>query len=110
MLFGDSSSIVSYLGRLGYDLGDVEQTGSNFGLEVRQDAPRLTGVGRGTMVADGLSVINTDYTGSSFHVSEVSIGPRNFLGNDIAFPARGEDRRQLPAGHQGDGPAGRGGP
>ncbi|MDX3097028.1 phosphopantetheine-binding protein [Streptomyces sp. ME19-03-3] len=87
VLFGDSSAIVSYLGRLGYDLGDVEQTGSNFGLTVRQDAPRLTGVGRGTMVADGLSVINTDYTGSSFHVSEVSIGPRNFLGNYIAFPA-----------------------
>lgn len=87
VLFGDSSAIVPYLSRLGFDLGDVEQTGSNFGLTVRQDAPHLTRVGRGTMVADGLSVINTDYTGSSFRTSEVSIGPRNFLGNYIAFPA-----------------------
>ncbi|MFF7212744.1 Pls/PosA family non-ribosomal peptide synthetase [Streptomyces sp. NPDC008238] len=87
VLFGDSSAIVAYLGRLGYDLGEVEQTGSNFGLTVRQDTPRLTSVGRGTMVADGLSVINTDYTGTSFRTSEVTIGPHNFLGNYIAFPA-----------------------
>ncbi|MEU4097528.1 Pls/PosA family non-ribosomal peptide synthetase [Streptomyces sp. NPDC026673] len=89
VLFGDSSAIVHYLCRLGYDLGDVEQTGSNFGLTVRQDAPRLTSVGRGTMIADGLSVINTDYSGTSFRVSEVRIGPHNFLGNQIAYPARG---------------------
>ncbi|WUD76685.1 phosphopantetheine-binding protein [Streptomyces sp. NBC_00510] len=89
VLFGDSSAIVPYLSRLGYDLGDVEQTGSNFGLTVRQDTPGLTSVGRGTMIADGLSVINTDYTGTSFRTSRVTIGPHNFLGNYIAFPARG---------------------
>ncbi|MEU1539442.1 Pls/PosA family non-ribosomal peptide synthetase [Actinacidiphila glaucinigra] len=89
VLFGDSSAIVPFLSRLGYDLGEVEQTGSNFGLTVRQDTPCLTSVGRGTMIADGLSVINTDYTGTSFRTSEVTIGPRNFLGNYIAFPAGG---------------------
>ncbi|MFE0633409.1 Pls/PosA family non-ribosomal peptide synthetase [Streptomyces sp. NPDC058864] len=87
VLFGDSSAIVPYLSRLGYDLGDVEQTGSNFGLTVRQDIPCLTSVGRGTMIADGLSVINADYTATSFRTSEVTIGPHNFLGNYIAYPA-----------------------
>ena len=41
------------------------------------------------MVADGLSMINADYSSTSFRVSRVSIGPRNFLGNNIAYPAQG---------------------
>ena len=39
------------------------QTGSNFGLEVKHDNPFLTTIGSGTMVADGLSVVNVDYSG-----------------------------------------------
>ena len=31
-LFGDSSYIVHYLRWLGYDLSQIEQTGSNFGM------------------------------------------------------------------------------
>ena len=31
MLFGDSSFIVHYLKRIGWNLNKVEQTGSNFG-------------------------------------------------------------------------------
>jgi non-ribosomal peptide synthetase-like protein len=88
-LFGDSSYIVTYLSLLGYDLSRVEQTGSNFGTEVKHDTPYLSSVGRGTMVADGLSIINADFSSTSFRVSRVSIGARNFLGNRIAYPAQG---------------------
>lgn len=88
-LFGDSSYIVPYLQGLGYDLSRVEQTGSNFGTEVQHETPFLVSVGSGTMVADGLSVINADYSSTSFRLSSASIGPRNFLGNNIAYPAGG---------------------
>ncbi|MFJ5151571.1 Pls/PosA family non-ribosomal peptide synthetase [Streptomyces sp. NPDC088353] len=86
-LFGDSSYIVPYLRRLGYDLSQVEQTGSNFGTEVQHETPFLVSVGSGTMVADGLSVINADYSSTSFRVSRATIGAHNFLGNNIAYPA-----------------------
>lgn len=88
-LFGDSSAIVHYLRCLGYDLSRVEQTGSNFGTEMKHETPYLSRVGRGTMVADGLSIMNADYSGSAFRVSRAEIGPRNFLGNRIAYPAGG---------------------
>lgn len=88
-LFGDSSYIVPYLRGIGYDLSKVEQTGSNFGTEVQHETPFLVSVGSGTMVADGLSVLNADYSSTSFRVSRASIGARNFLGNNIAFPAGG---------------------
>lgn len=88
-LFGDSSCIVHYLRWLGYDLSRIEQTGSNFGTEVKHETPYLSSVGSGTMVADGLSINNADYSSTSFRVSRTSIGPRNFLGNRIAYPSRG---------------------
>ncbi|MFH9674913.1 Pls/PosA family non-ribosomal peptide synthetase [Streptomyces sp. NPDC017405] len=88
-LFGDSSYIVHYLRGLGYDLSQVEQTGSNFGTEVQHETPFLVTVGSGTMVADGLSVVNAEYSATSFRLSPVTIGPRNFLGNNIAYPAGG---------------------
>ncbi|MFJ7150322.1 Pls/PosA family non-ribosomal peptide synthetase [Streptomyces sp. NPDC100445] len=88
-LFGDSSYIVHYLRGLGYDLSRVEQTGSNFGTEVQQETPFLVSVGSGTMVADGLSVLNAEYSATSFRLSRVSIGARNFLGNNIAYPVGG---------------------
>ncbi|MEU3302514.1 Pls/PosA family non-ribosomal peptide synthetase [Streptomyces sp. NPDC006678] len=87
-LFGDSSAIVHYLRYLGYNLGRVQQTGSNFGLLVRYDTPYLSRVGRGTMIADGLSVINTDYSSTSFRLSPVTIGAKSFLGNNIVYPPR----------------------
>ena len=87
-LFGDSSYIVHYLRALGYDLSTVEQTGSNFGTDVRHETPFHVSVGRGTMVADGLSVINADFSNTSFRLSQVSIGAHSFLGNSIAYPAR----------------------
>ena len=109
-LCGDSSYIVHYLRAIGYDLSHVEQTGSNFGTEVQHETPYLASVGRGTMVADGLSLLNADFSGTSFRVVRASIGPRNFLGNNIAYPARQPDRRQLPARDEGDGPPRRRGP
>ncbi|WP_329034442.1 phosphopantetheine-binding protein [Streptomyces sp. NBC_00178] len=88
-LFGDSSAIVPYLRLLGYDLSRVEQTGSNFGTEVKHETPYLSTVGTGTMVADGLSVNNAEFSSTSFRVSRTAIGPQNFLGNRIAYPSRG---------------------
>ncbi|NEA97921.1 Pls/PosA family non-ribosomal peptide synthetase [Streptomyces sp. SID13726] len=88
-LCGDSSYIVPYLRSIGYDLSEVEQTGSNFGTEVAHETPYLATVGSGTMVADGLSILNAEYSATSFRVSRVAIGPRNFLGNHIAYPVGG---------------------
>ncbi|MFE0512556.1 Pls/PosA family non-ribosomal peptide synthetase [Streptomyces sp. NPDC058964] len=88
-LFGDSSYIVYYLRGLGYDLSKVEQTGSNFGTEVQHETPFLASVGSGTMVADGLSIANAEFSSTSFRLSRASIGPHNFLGNNIVYPAGG---------------------
>ncbi len=88
-LFGDSSYIVHYLRWLGYSLSPVEQTGSNFGVQVSQATPCLSSVGPGTMVADGLAMVNDEVSSTSFCVSRVSVGPRNFVGNDVAYPAGG---------------------
>jgi non-ribosomal peptide synthetase-like protein len=88
-LFGDSSYIVDYLRGLGYDLSRVEQTGSNFGTEVGHETPFLSSVGSGTMVADGLSIVNAEFSSTSFRLRRVSIGPHNFLGNNIVYPAGG---------------------
>ncbi|MEU6113205.1 Pls/PosA family non-ribosomal peptide synthetase [Streptomyces sp. NPDC047117] len=88
-LFGDSSYIVHYLRCLGYDLSKVEQTGSNFGTGINHETPFLSKVGSGTMVADGLSMINADFSSTSFRVSRTEIGAQNFLGNFIAYPAGG---------------------
>ena len=89
LLFGDSSYIVHYLRWAGYRLSPFVQTGSNFGSEVMTASPLLTSVGRGTMIADGLNVVNDDFSSTSFRVSRVAIGPRNFFGNDVTYPAGG---------------------
>jgi non-ribosomal peptide synthetase-like protein len=87
-LFGDSSYIVHYLRWVGYDLSTVVQSGSNFGTDVRHESPYLTTIGSGTMVADGLSVINADFSSTSFRLSRACIGSHSFLGNNIAYPAQ----------------------
>jgi non-ribosomal peptide synthetase-like protein len=89
-LFGDSSYIVNYLRAIGYDLGqDVVQTGSNFGVAQKHKAPSLCHVGRGTMVSDGLSMVNLDVSSTSFVLRDCVVGPENFLGNNIIWPAGG---------------------
>ncbi|MFG2472656.1 Pls/PosA family non-ribosomal peptide synthetase [Streptomyces canus] len=88
-LFGDSSCIVHYLRWIGYRLCPVEQTGSNFGTAVKHESPYLSRVGTGTMVADGLSLMNAEYSSTSFRLSRTAIGAHNFLGNRIAYPSGG---------------------
>ncbi|MBT2550808.1 Pls/PosA family non-ribosomal peptide synthetase [Arthrobacter sp. ISL-65] len=85
-LFGDSSYIVHYLRALGYDLCKVEQTGSNFGPAFSHESPFLSIVGTGTMVSDGLNMMNADFSSTSFRLSRVRIAGRNFLGNNLTFP------------------------
>lgn len=85
-LFGDSSYIVHYLRALGWDLGKVVQTGSNFGPAVTHESPFLSTVGSGTMASDGLNMMNADFSNTSFRLSRVVVAGRNFLGNDVTFP------------------------
>jgi non-ribosomal peptide synthetase-like protein len=87
-LFGDSSAIVHYLRYLGYDLGRIEQTGSNFGSVVKHETPFQIAVGSGTMIADGLSIVDADFSSTSFQVSRASIGAHSFLGNFVVYPAQ----------------------
>nr|WP_246324883.1 Pls/PosA family non-ribosomal peptide synthetase [Petropleomorpha daqingensis] len=92
--FGDSSSVVHYLRWIGYRLRPLLQTGSNFGSELRHENPYECAVGRGTVIASGLTFLNADYTSTSFRVSRTTIGAQSFLGNDIVYPPRartGED-------------------
>ncbi|MHA7266005.1 Pls/PosA family non-ribosomal peptide synthetase [Arthrobacter halodurans] len=85
-IFGDSSYIVHYLQRLGYKLAPVVQTGSNFGTEIKHDNPYLNSVGTGTVVASGISIVNANYSSTSFSVSRTSIAANSFFGNEILYP------------------------
>jgi non-ribosomal peptide synthetase-like protein len=87
LLLGDSSFIVAFMRALGWRMTPVVQTGSNLGTQHTHDSPFLTTVGTGTMISDGLKIINMATTSTSFRVDPVVVGPHNFLGNDIAFPA-----------------------
>jgi non-ribosomal peptide synthetase-like protein len=89
VLFGDSNYIVHFLRWAGFQLEPVEQTGSNFGTEVKAVHPLLTAVGTGTMVADGLSLVNDELSSTSFRVRRTAIGTRNFVGNYVNYPAGG---------------------
>jgi non-ribosomal peptide synthetase-like protein len=86
-LFGDSSYVVNYLRAIGYDLGQVQQTGSNMGTVFKHDNPFLSSIGTGTMIADAVSFMNADYSPTSFKVSRAAIGAHNFLGNGVFYPA-----------------------
>jgi non-ribosomal peptide synthetase-like protein len=87
MLFGDSSYVVNYVRAIGYKQPQVEQSGSNFGTGFKHDNPFLSTIGTGTMIADGVSFMNTDYSATSFKISEVAIGAHNYLGNAVLYPA-----------------------
>lgn len=89
LLFGDSSLIVHYMRFVGWRLNEVEQTGSNFGTNQRHDNPFLCEIGSGTMVSDGLSMINMHMSNSSFRLGHTRIGERSYLGNDIHYPPDG---------------------
>jgi non-ribosomal peptide synthetase-like protein len=86
-LFGDSSYITRYMQFIGYDLSKVVQTGSNFGTSQQHDNPLLCHIGTGTMVSDGLIMMNAQISTSSFKVSKTVIGDNNYLGNAIFYPS-----------------------
>lgn len=90
LLFGDSSAVVNYMRFVGWKLNKVEQTGSNMGTNQRHDNPFLCNIGSGTMVSDGLSMINTHMSATSFQLAESKIGENNYLGNDIFYPPNGK--------------------
>ena len=52
------------------------------------ESPYLSAVGSGTVVADGLSINNADYSSTSFRVSQATIGAHSFLGNSITYPSQ----------------------
>jgi non-ribosomal peptide synthetase-like protein len=91
-LVGDTSWIVHYLRGIGYDLGKIVQTGANFGGQVKHESPYLSSIGTGTMVADALSMMNAEYSSTSFRLSWTFIGEHNFLGNGIVYPPKGRTR------------------
>jgi non-ribosomal peptide synthetase-like protein len=91
-LVGDTSWIVHYLRGIGYDLGKIVQTGANFGGQVKHESPYLSSIGTGTMVADALSMMNAEFSSTSFRLSWTFIGERNFLGNGIVYPSKGRTR------------------
>ena len=41
------------------------------------------------MVADGLTLVNDEVSSTSFRVSRASVGPNNFVGSDVTYPAGG---------------------
>ena len=90
LLFGDSSAVVHYIRAIGWKLGKVEQTGSNMGTNQIHDNPLFCEIGAGTMVSDGLSLINLHKSASSFCVLPTRVGDRNYLGNDIHYPPEGK--------------------
>ena len=55
------------------------------------------------MVADGLSIINADFSSTSFRVSRTTIGAHNFLGNHIAYPSQGRTGDNCLLGDEGHG-------
>ncbi len=87
VIFGDSSFIIHYLRFIGFDLGVVRQSGSNFGSHQRHDIPTLCRVGSGTMVSDGLSMINIRQSSTAFVLAKAAIGDGSFLGNHVIFLA-----------------------
>jgi non-ribosomal peptide synthetase-like protein len=89
VLFGDSCLIVRHIRLLGWNLNKVQQTGSNFGTNQKHDNPVLCDIGSGTMVSDGLSMINMQMSSSSFRLAMTRIGDANYLGNNIYYPPGG---------------------
>jgi non-ribosomal peptide synthetase-like protein len=88
-LFGDSSFIVTYMRYVGWNLNTVYQTGSNMGSDQKHDNPFLCNIGSGTMISDGLKMINTHMSATSFRLAEAKIGDNNFVGNGISYPPNG---------------------
>ncbi|MDH4392693.1 MAG: DapH/DapD/GlmU-related protein, partial [Aquabacterium sp.] len=85
-LFGDSSAIVHYLAALGYRFTALQQTGSNFGMAQMQDHPGLCEVGSGTMVSDGMHLVNAEIGAQVFRLGTARLGAATFCGNALIVP------------------------
>jgi len=90
LLFGDSSYIVHYLKSIGYELSEVVQTGTNFGLEQRHDNPFMARFGTRTIVSDGFWMSNVHMSATAFRLSQTSIGADNLIGNNVYYPPGGK--------------------
>jgi non-ribosomal peptide synthetase-like protein len=90
LLFGDSSYIIYFLRAIGYKISLKDQTGSNFGVEQKHDSPFLCEIGKGTLISDGISLINADVSNSSFRLSKIFVGANSFIGNNVFYPAGGK--------------------
>jgi non-ribosomal peptide synthetase-like protein len=86
LVFGDSSAVVHYIQAIGWNLNEVHQTGSNFGTNQQHDNPLFCEIGSGTMVSDGLSMINMHKSATAFRLEQTKVGERSYLGNNIYFP------------------------
>jgi non-ribosomal peptide synthetase-like protein len=86
-MFGDTVFITGYMKYIGWDLSTVIQTGSNFGSAQKHDNPLLCKIGTGTMISDGLTMVNARMSTSSFSVCKTEIGDHNYLGNAIFYPS-----------------------
>ena len=78
--------MVHYIRAIGWNLNTVHQTGSNFGTNQQHDNPLFCEIGSGTMVSDGLSMINMHKSATAFRLEHTKVGNRTFLGNNIHFP------------------------
>jgi non-ribosomal peptide synthetase-like protein len=87
LLLGDSSYIVHFLRLVGWNLRNYRQTGSNFGAQQKHDIPGLSRVGRGSLVSDGLSMVNARMSSTSFTLGEAALGADNFVGNNVFVPS-----------------------
>lgn len=85
-MFGDSNYVTTFLQALGYRLKPVQQTGSNFGMVVNHDNPYLVTIGTGTMVSDGLALMNAEFSSTAFRVRPTVVGRNNFFGNGVTYP------------------------
>ena len=90
VLLGDSSYIVHFLKCVGYDLSNLKQTGSNFGTNQKHDNPFLCKIGTGTMVSDGLAMMNCQMSSTSFRLGAVHIRENSFVGNIVHYPPDGK--------------------
>ena len=86
-IFGDSSMIVGYLKRVGYDLSRSTQTGSNFGVDQRHHSPFLCSFDRNTLVSDGLRMLNMEISATSFQLRQIHMPPDTYIGNLVHYPA-----------------------
>lgn len=86
-MFGDTVFITRYMKWIGWDLSTIVQTGSNFGTAQKHDNPLLCKIGSGTMISDGLQMLNGKMSTTSFKVSACKLGDSNYLGNAIFYPS-----------------------